>query len=229
MRATGPGTVFLLGAGASKNAGLPLASEMTGMVLEHFNTEGSIPRYGPTLNFVVSAMIAHAGRSGRRPDQLPDIESVVSAIDLLSQRTDLELTPFVQSWDPGVTSVNSSTPYYFMSNIGRSFRNAVDAKHASAAEHEMRSIFNALFREKVGREASEATYRDLNEELMRWLVPNLAVSGDSGHLDYLTPLLALARGWVVSPSPRSTTTSQWKRLPHVRGSRSRPVWTTGKR
>jgi hypothetical protein len=99
--------VWLLGAGASKDAGLPLAPELTEQVLDAFESapDKNMQRQhgSPVLNYVVSAIVGRRGRQdGTSPRHLPDIETVASAIELLSNREDVELAPFIQTWDPGV-------------------------------------------------------------------------------------------------------------------------------
>lgn len=83
-------------------ARLPTALEMTRRIVDHFNNR-QFSGFDPiraAINFVIGALTAHHARSGGRPDWLPDVETVVSAIELLSERDDVELAPFVAVWDP---------------------------------------------------------------------------------------------------------------------------------
>jgi hypothetical protein len=101
--------MFLLGAGASKDAGLPLATEITRQALQHINDE-SPQNESALLNYIVSAVIGHNGHAGQRPDELPDIETVVSAVELLIERESLEIVPFVQAWDGAVSQIGVTHP-----------------------------------------------------------------------------------------------------------------------
>lgn len=104
--------VFLLGAGAARDAGVPLARELTGTMLQSVPSEAASYQQSLALNFVVSALMAERGRHGRSPLEYPDIETVASAIALLADRDNVELTPFVQSWDPGVGAVGLSRTHH---------------------------------------------------------------------------------------------------------------------
>lgn len=101
--------VFLLGAGASREAAMPLATEMTQLMLAAVQNTPEERINAHPLNYVVSAIMAHRGRAGKSPLHYPDIETVVSAVELLAARDDVELTPFVQSWDPGVGAAETAT------------------------------------------------------------------------------------------------------------------------
>lgn len=63
--------VFLLGAGASAEAGLPLSRDLTAGALEALDQTGfSRNELSRALNFVVAAMLHHDSRTGGRPDVL---------------------------------------------------------------------------------------------------------------------------------------------------------------
>src|SRR5689334_9697358 len=99
--------MVLLGAGASADAGLPLAAGLTSKLMNRVkDAAGPFGRELATsvraLNFVVASMVAFDGRQGADPTVLPDIERVVSAVKLLSERDDLEVTPYITGWDPTV-------------------------------------------------------------------------------------------------------------------------------
>src|SRR4051794_20670815 len=95
-------TVVLLGAGASKEAGVPTTAEMTERMVREL-AEDQMSSYGgvaAALNFVVGAIIQHDTARGASPYAGLDVERVFSAIELLATRDDLEVTPFVSSWHP---------------------------------------------------------------------------------------------------------------------------------
>lgn len=186
--------MFLLGAGASVGAGLPLARQITGKALEHLNASSSwgLPGAAQLLNYIVSAMIGHAGRSGQKPD-LPDIESVVSAVDLLHERDQLEIVPFIQTWDSAVESIGASDGSTFPRPNGSQWKHlrqalAADSQFGSRA---FESYVNLLIDERV-RIDNSRTYEVLSRELRRDLLVTLGID-DGTSLSYLRPLVEFAQ------------------------------------
>lgn len=108
------GTAVLLGAGASFEAHVPLAKALTRQAMKasvQEASDGADPhRLSIALAFVVNAMQRHA-IARRVPhannlEDLPGIEQVVSAVGMLAERADLEVSPFVASWDPAIPAVD---------------------------------------------------------------------------------------------------------------------------
>ena len=100
---------FLLGAGASRNGGLPLSRELTELALvdlAHKETTDFGNEIELALNYVCGALIKYDTDRGGSPIDLPDIERLVSAVELLSQKDLLEVSPFVDVWDPLVDRIN---------------------------------------------------------------------------------------------------------------------------
>jgi len=86
-------TSVLLGAGASKEAGAPLAAELTASTLQYFQGVRGLDFDDDTeqaLRLLIERLQGST-RAGQRP---VDIESLFSALGLLNERnTDLEVTP----------------------------------------------------------------------------------------------------------------------------------------
>lgn len=111
---TEPQTAVILGAGASADAGVPMASGLTESALH------SVPRVpafaGRTderlavaLAYVVSSMQRQAlftAQPGSDNLGLPGIESVVSTIEILHGRQNLEISGFIGTWDAMIASVD---------------------------------------------------------------------------------------------------------------------------
>lgn len=184
---------YLLGAGASMDAGLPLASGITSLALEHLNdnSQPSERDLAGVLNFVVAAMVAHAARHGGRPDQFPDIESVVSAVDLLASRSDVELTPFVQSWDPGVLSASRGRNANARTAV-RKMREAIEAPRDLFAERPFSEAFDLMLDDRLGSDSGHL-FKRLNVALMRMLLTILQTP-EATRLAYLKPLVDLGAG-----------------------------------
>ena len=77
--------VILLGAGASKDAGVPMAYEMTEQILGRMDGED------------LQALRCVCDRLGSESGDL-DVEKVFAAVELLGEREKLEVTPFVARW-----------------------------------------------------------------------------------------------------------------------------------
>jgi hypothetical protein len=188
---------YLLGAGASVDAGLPTASQLTGEVLAQLNGESRSVRDGRAqlLNFVVSALVLHRGRSGSRPDELPDIESVVSAIELLDERASVELAPFVQSWDPSVDALDRTSKVR-SSRWARDLHKSLRNDSSLAAERVIVQSLETFLKQRTSSGSTERAYQRLRDDLVRLLVPLLQISDE--RTDYLRPLVELGRDGLVN-------------------------------
>ena len=117
---TEPRTVYLLGAGASHDAGLPVSMGLTQRIGELIQAdepfEPSPYGYGSPVGPLTQAYYAaianiQAGDAymGRPPGGV-DIERLFTTIQMLATASELEIAPFVQQWRepfrPGVTCRN---------------------------------------------------------------------------------------------------------------------------
>jgi hypothetical protein len=93
--------LILLGAGASVEAGVPATVEITQKVVSEIGQSRFSP-YAQALNFVSGALVAYDSAEGKSPYEGLDIERVFAAVELLAERSKLEVTPFVASWHPAV-------------------------------------------------------------------------------------------------------------------------------
>ncbi|MCA1840407.1 MAG: SIR2 family protein [Actinomycetota bacterium] len=178
-------TAVLLGAGASKEAGVPLTSEMTRLVVEGIQ-EDSFARWDKTaavLNFVCGTIIGYDSSQGGNPFEGVDIERLFSAVQLLADRRELEVTPFVSAWHPSVEAVDRHPwPSFFEKN----FQEAVLGKFGNKAEN--------LIREAIRAETGVGdgtVYRHLLSQ-MTMALRKLVYIGEPALTDYLLPLFDLS-------------------------------------
>src|SRR5580700_11174694 len=90
---------FLLGAGASADAGIPLAREMT----RHFTRDDSPVRdfeLLPLLRYVVGGLLFQEAARGHDPHESADVEELFTVVKMLHERHESPLNPFVSSWAP---------------------------------------------------------------------------------------------------------------------------------
>ncbi len=178
--------LFLLGAGASAEGGLPLSREITRLALKDLDFEDG--RYhrqeiSAALRYVCGALIKFDSDRGGVPTDLPDIERLVSAVELLSQRDDLEVSPFVRSWDPSADEIGHAR---WPLGFERSFRQALDGDFHGQLE----SLLREAIRSEIGtgeREIYGELLLRLVHGLRKWVhIPNHA------EFAYLSPLLSTA-------------------------------------
>lgn len=109
-------TAVLLGAGASRDAGLPLTEGLARELVASFDAELAAmdrwerDRQEPVvraLHVVYGAMVAHATEQGESPLSAVNVERLVSAIRLLRDRQTHEAAPFVSSWRPAIEAVDA--------------------------------------------------------------------------------------------------------------------------
>ncbi len=171
-------TTFLLGAGASWDAHLPLSAELTQKLTEEIDTyrAGEVAQ---ALHVVIGSIIAHETRLGASPYAGVDVERAFSAIKMLSERNRLEVAPFVGNWtDTSLTSRNTLPAFW-----GKNFKKAMGATFDGDVERQFRSGVLALTSASTG----DGIYRSLMREMMNGLVRILMVE-DASRFEYLCPI-----------------------------------------
>ena len=112
--------MFLVGAGASFDGGLPLSRDITRLALGELGSHRVQAEIATALRYVCGALIKFDTDRGGSPTDLPDIERLVSAVELLSKRNGLEVSPFIGSWDP--LSISWATQLFRRTSIATSRR-----------------------------------------------------------------------------------------------------------
>lgn len=120
--------LYLLGAGASMECGIPMANQMTKDFIQIAESHGrhhdSIHRI---LKFVVGGLKFRLGANGINPIGDANIEEVFNCIDSLANRDQLDISPFVSSWHHILNeldySLSSDSP--IDSDVSRRISNAV--------------------------------------------------------------------------------------------------------
>ena len=109
--------LFLLGAGASVEAGVPDAYKMTNEMLRKLSEDqrAHYLRYDKVLQFVVGGLLFQQGIKGENPFDGVNIEDLFNAVLLLSDRQNSELSPFISSWHPQLIGLESGKMASFTS------------------------------------------------------------------------------------------------------------------
>lgn len=100
--------VFLLGAGASVNAGIPASCEMINRLEKLLVSEQSWEKFAKLYYFVKSAIIYADGIKGNFDYSSFNIERLVNTLDELRKSDDHPLFPFIGSWNPKLPEVTEN-------------------------------------------------------------------------------------------------------------------------
>lgn len=109
--------LFLLGAGASVEAGVPDAYKMTNEMLRRIadDQRAHYLRFDKVLQFVAGGLLFQQGIKGENPFDGVNIEDLFNAVLLLSDRQNSELSPFISSWHPQLIGLESGKMASFTS------------------------------------------------------------------------------------------------------------------
>ncbi len=101
--------IFLLGAGASAEAGIPTSSAMIDEIEKSLNGDGDWVEYRDLYNHIKSAIYYAAGLAGQFNEQvLYNIETLVNTLDELERNEQHPLYPFIASWNSRLTALAGS-------------------------------------------------------------------------------------------------------------------------
>lgn len=198
--------VALLGAGASRGAGIPLASELTRCALEALEHQPGLvsnnQHIANALNFVVAAIQLHDSRIGLPVTQLVGIERLVSAVELLKDRHSLEVTPFVRDWDPSVQTFDTRRQSSSRSHLYRELERGImelavpDSTRFRVPTYGTRSGVLERPLERLLADVLHRGSQDVFSNLYSWLrarvVEDVRVKPEAD-VNYLLPLLCAAR------------------------------------
>jgi hypothetical protein len=175
--------MVLLGAGASVEAGIPATVGMTQQLVERVGRGGYRSQLSKALNYVCAALVAHDAARGVNPSGALDVERVFAAIELLAERGDLEVSPFVASWDAAVDAWDRRSRMGFFE---RNLATAILTKDGRGAQRELETLINSMTGTGTGE-----TYKYLANEMIMELRTMLA--GHQKNLGYVAPLVRTAR------------------------------------
>jgi SIR2-like protein len=177
--------LVLLGAGASAEAGVPMSFDMTERIVELIGRNRSGDQLSEALNFVCGQLMAHQAVSGKSPYEGIDVERVFSAVELLAERSKLEVTPFVSSWHPAINTWDRpSLPTGFDSDLAAALFDQFPTDRG-------RDLIVSVIRAVMGNDETGATYERLARSMVQQLRSLVATRVDD--LSYLSPLVWAAQ------------------------------------
>jgi len=164
------------------DAGIPATLDLSRTIAEQI--ERAHGRYNGTsqaLNVALGALVAYDTARGQSAFRGIDVERLFSAVEMLADRDNLEITPFVSSWSSALESVGLQGR--LPTSYRRSFIEKLDGKYGDSG-------FDTVFKEGVqsivGRD-SAPFYLRLRREMIAALQGALTI--DPTRVDYLAPLL----------------------------------------
>jgi len=118
--------MLLLGAGASVEAGVPDAYDMTHELSDFFRRNPASDKHGHVISFVIGGLLFQQGVNGKDPlKEGVNVEDLFNAVQLLAERNTLEAAPFVGSWHSMVDQLDKSlraSPSQVLTAIQRNMR-----------------------------------------------------------------------------------------------------------
>lgn len=125
--------MVLLGAGASVEAQIPNATNMTREMLDAFARNRRLDRHTEILRFVAAGLLFQKGMGGEDPFREVYIEAVFNAIQLLAERRNLEIAPFVGLWNPVLSDLEDQPlSRSAASDLARQLQALIDGRIAEA-------------------------------------------------------------------------------------------------
>jgi hypothetical protein len=101
----------LFGAGASVEAEVPSANQMTSKILRMIRSNRQMEKHGHALSFVIGGLLFDLGVKNKNPiDSSVNIEDLFNAVQLLANRKTLEAAPFIGSWHGFVDELDKIYP-----------------------------------------------------------------------------------------------------------------------
>jgi hypothetical protein len=212
--------LFLLGAGASVEAGIPGSYKMTEKMVEIFS---NLPysRLSKVIRFVIGGLIFQRSSKGEIPYDGINIEDLFNAIQTLAERDKSELSAFIGSWNPMLEEFNSGE---ISSSISRNILNDIYKPLSNKIEEMDKTIDAAIkaintnknighinrnplrsqpfiesnFRRKLTEAVRQVTgqsdgalFNQTNEIMIEQLI-NMIWGTDISKIEYLFPLIKYA-------------------------------------
>lgn len=190
----------LLGAGASRQAGLPLATELTTHIIESIDKQHkSVVQFVQHGMQMQRAAIAQETPWIPRPSLDIDSESLYNTLDDLVHRNSLDIAPFVSSWHPMLTNLGTKVTVGELDvALQRAFKSAIESAVATMKPDRIgRPHINANYTSDLARKITQMiSGARLNEAILsniQQVVLSKVQVSDSNDVEYLSPLLQVAK------------------------------------
>lgn len=210
---------YLLGAGASVEAGIPGSYDLTEKILSEIESDPRYEKQSQILKLVIGGLLFQSGAHNSNPLLGVNIEDLFNTIQDLSNRNSANLSPFVAAWHPILNEINSPTIDTFLvrdfiESIIRPINNAIEELQNQVSNSSNNSFrthrynirnsllgptsdiwrternFISILNQLLGG-SSDLFFRYTNDLLLRQL-RNFLIVRNSEKLEYLFPLIKKA-------------------------------------
>lgn len=179
---TGRMKLFLLGAGASVDAGLQSSVGLTRAIADRLGRGSYRNPIGQLLHAVIGAMVQHDAGAGGDAFLAPDVERVFSAVTSLKSRETLDISAFVERWNGSLDA--ATAPAGLPESWANGFRESLSGERAGDRElHDMFELGVAA----LTQSQSWPMFAELEHQMLRALVDSLKV--DPEEVSYLRPMV----------------------------------------
>jgi len=159
--------IFLFGAGASMDAGLPDSVGLTDKVMARLAERGDNETL-EVVSFVVGGLLFHEAINGRNPLEAKiDSEALFRSVELLGNRTEAELAAFVSSWHPRITELSQADRIRFKKASARLLVAITDVLYATQPSVDYLAPLAGLLRQQPQIVIATLNYDSVVEKFCR--------------------------------------------------------------
>lgn len=133
------------------------------------------------LHYAVGALVAYDTAKGISPYEGIDVERLFSAIEMLSDRDNLEVSPFVANWSAAIDAIDAWSPQATW--VGNDIVRGVNNNDTRMIERALERMVESF----TSKADPDSIFRNLQQSMMSALVSLAQV--DDSRLEYLGPLL----------------------------------------
>jgi len=200
-------TLILLGAGASADAGIPTAFDMTPEMIKLFQ-KYSHQEGVKILRFVAGGLQFRRGILGEDPFEGINVEGLFTAIDMLAKKHKLEIAPFVAQWSPFIDEFEKfrPDPWDFrdltdsLTDVGNTRQKPSITRLVPRASKQAAQDFGKRFKEIINKIIARPCgkiFEETNAQMINMLVEMVWLT-DKKKVDYLVPLVQQAKADIIT-------------------------------
>ena len=158
--------LFLLGAGASVEAGVPPALKMATKILEIIEGEYRYREQARVLHFVVGGLLFQAGIRDQNPlSSGVDVEELFSAAQMLAEKSNLEAAPFIGSWHTMIDELDRvQMPSWAIDDLYEQIFDSVRDQFLEAFEKSPSSVEAAKIDETLALAVKQVVDADIRKQ-----------------------------------------------------------------
>lgn len=180
-------SLILLGSGASVEAGIPTNETMAQKLIEKLdnNRDSDIARL---LRFVSGALLKRKGELNQDPFQGVNIEELYTVTELLSNRNEHILSPFVSQWDYHIAGYEKiKVDQWGHPDLERSLEKLMD--HDTFSPAKVATEIQKLIEQNT---LTENRFKNACDRMLEYLIGILYIK-DQSTIEYFKPMIDLGK------------------------------------